>query len=145
MGEYEFSTLIDFTVFYNETLHSINVYKQYADGNNKKKSLVKITFKKLKVNLLEEAEKISLKALDSLYERVIDLHINREMDGQNIYVINRLLDSIDKELHKEFDYIFATVLTFVNKLGKFKIINNFEFPGTTDDFVKIDRIMTVDA
>lgn len=145
LGDYEFSTLVDFNVFYKEPEQAINVYKQYIDRNERKKSLIKVIFKKQKISILEDVEKISLRALDTLYERIIDLHIKREMDGHNIYVINRLLESIDKELHKEFDYIFATVLTFIDKLGKFKVINNFEFPATIYDLIKIDRIMTIDA
>jgi hypothetical protein len=145
LGDFEFSTQIDFAVFYKESEHSINVYKSYIDGGRKKKSLVKVTFVKDRIRILEEAEKISLKTLDNLYERVIDLHIRKEFDGHNIHVINSLLESLDKELYKEFDYIFETVMTFIAKLGKFNVINNYQFPESTDNLIKIDRIITVDA
>ncbi len=145
-SEFEFSTLIDFGFFYKETVHSLNIYKQYLDDKNKRhKSLLKVEFKKEKINLDEEPEKNTLDALGILFERIIDLNIANEINRQDVPVIDKLLESIDNKLLLELNYIFTIILTFISKLGRFNIINGFEFPATYDENIKIDRIVTIDA
>ena len=92
--------------------------------------------------MLEDDRRIEeLTALKRIFEKIS--YSVSEFDSNSNY--DHFIDSLKDDLKLEFQIITNHLYTFINKLGKYNIVNEFVFKSENDDPVRIEKVMVVNA
>lgn len=138
----EFSTELCFKTFYSDIRQSYRVSKDFDDN---KKTIIEVSVFKDLVKLEDEGKSFSLKNLNILFGRIVDLELSGSIERPNSCFLEELMDGIEIPVAGEFANIQASLYSFIHKLGKFNFIKNYSFRTDFLDPVIIDKITTIDG
>jgi len=134
-----FRIKIDFSNYFVTPEQVIFISYQIKD---KKISLFTLLAKR-KLWFIDHYKPIELKGLEQLFE--IMYNSTDENNQVNSFAVEKVLVELETKLNSELQYILASVFTFLDKLGKFKIIKNFRFNNNSAELVKIEKVIVQNA
>ena len=132
---------VDFVNFYTNSWQKFKVVKKHSDSWENKKSLIVFDVHKGQIMLEDDRRLVELSALKKIFEKISN---SVSDDGSDIYY-GRLIESLKEELTLEFQIITNHLYTFINKLRKYNIVNEFVFNIEHEEPVRIERVTAINA
>lgn len=139
IDDFLFRMIIDFSNYWTTLSQSI-----YISHQMKRKNIsIIMSLAKRKLWFIEHYQHIKFTGIESLFERIFELSDeNNEVDDLKL---EEELIELEIKLNSEMQYILASVFTFLDKLGKFKIIKKFQFNNNSKELVKIEKVKVQNA
>lgn len=132
---------VDFVNFYTNSRQKFKVSRKQIDTWENKKSLIVFDVHKGQIMLEDDRRLVELGALKKIYERIAA----SVSTGVHDINYNNFIESLKDELTLEFQIITNHLYTFISKLGKYNIVNEFVFNNEHEEPVRIERVTAVNA
>lgn len=91
--------------------------------------------------LEDDRRLVELGALKKIYEKISNSFSADGLDTN----FNHLIEELKDELTLEFQTITNHLYTFINKLGKYNIVNEFVFNREHEEPIRIERVTAINA
>lgn len=137
--DFQFQIEIDFLVFYNKTSQSISISRYMNALEGKNLISIFLDFKKEDFKINEDYQMLEFKALKDFFYRANDL-FNAEKFSQDKLLYKIILGNFNKEFYQEITYVFNSLLTFIDKIGKFNINKLYKYPDSREELINIEQI-----
>lgn len=138
---FDINAEVDFVDFYNNSRQKFKVTRKQTDEWNSKKAFIVFDVHKGQIMLDDDSRLVELSALKRIYEKVSDSI--SEYDTNFDY--NNFIEGLKDELKVEFQTITNHLYTFINKLGKYNIVNEFVFSRENEDPIRIQKVTAINA
>ena len=132
---------VDFLNFYTNSKQKFKVSQKHIESWDTNKALIIFDVHKGQIMLEDDRRIEELTALKRIFEKIS--YSVSEFDSNSNY--DHFIDSLKDDLKLEFQIITNHLYTFINKLGKYNIVNEFVFKSENDDPVRIEKVMVVNA
>ncbi|OGU37439.1 MAG: hypothetical protein A2068_00370 [Ignavibacteria bacterium GWB2_35_6b] len=132
---------VDFVNFYTNSRQKFKVATKQVDSWENKKSLIVFDVHKGQIMLEDDRRLVELGALKKIYEKIS----NSFSGGGSDINYTSIIESLKDELTLEFQIITNHLYTFINKLGKYNIVNEFVFNREHEEPIRIERVTAINA
>lgn len=133
---FEFNAELDLMDFFKDNRQSYNIFRMVETGVYSSKIRLRISSRKKKLILTDNLQKIELKGLFRLFEKISGI----EADSEKLR--SDLQEGIRAELADEFEFINVIIYNIFNKLGT-SIPESFIFHDDDTEPVIIEKITTL--
>lgn len=142
IGEFEFHAEIDFLKYNSEPRQKFEVIYSAPGPFNSQRLALTVTVRKGDVHSEKEIERLELNTLKKLFGRIAFLEIKNELSRTDSRLISDLMDEINFQIVREFEYINRAFLVLVDKLLPGSILRHRK-PEETGEPVIIEKIKVV--
>ncbi len=142
IDDFDIKTEIDLVTFATASYQEYTIIKKNKSLVKNLSSLVKLKVLKNKIEKSDEFYSNGLRGLKTLFDRVESLKLSSSFDKDDSYSINYLLDGILSDLIREFESINNSLLTFINKLGKYDFVKELKFNNELEPVI-IEKVYSV--
>lgn len=139
VSELEFYLEVDFRTLYLNERKNIKAAR-YFEQNDKVEIFFSVKLRT--ITLLEEPENRTLNSIKKVFDRIKVMGILNESEMINGVIYEALMDEIEYNVESEFEYIFSSVYSFLNKLKNFELINNYKFEPDDTPNIIIEKVLT---
>ncbi len=139
---FDFKTEIDLVTFATASYQEYTITKKNSSLVKKNSSLVKLKVLKNKIQKSDVFYSNGFKGLKTLFTRVENLNLSSSFDKDESHSINYLLDGISDDIILEFENINNSLLTFINKLGKFDFVKELKFADDHEPMI-IEKVYSI--
>ncbi|MEI7812229.1 MAG: hypothetical protein WCJ01_07365 [Ignavibacteria bacterium] len=137
---FEFHTELDFLSFLSMSRQQYDISMDTTDRGKNERIMLTVSAKKQTPYLNNELNPLELTSLGILFGRIIEFGTAGEMNkSDNIFLIS-LLDEINDNIIKEFEYINVGFFSLVDKLVPGSIPQKVIFPEDYKEPVIIEKI-----
>ena len=132
---------VDFVDFYTNSRQKFKVSQKHTDEWDTKKALIIFDVQKGQVMLEDDRRLEELSALKRIFEKIS----NSLSEYDDTFDYNNFIEGLKDELTLEFQIITNHLYTFINKLGKYNIVNEFVFNRENEDPIRIQKVTAINA
>ncbi|MGE5680003.1 MAG: hypothetical protein ACM34K_03905 [Bacillota bacterium] len=139
VSDFEFHAEIDLLKFNSEDRQLFDIIKDFDLPERNEKIILTVSVAKKDYSFRDDIQVIELNALRSLFERIVFLEVQGEINKYDSKALNRLMDEISLNIIKEFEYINTAFFTLVEKLIPGNNLQGLKFNAQTEP-VTIEKI-----
>ncbi|MBU2492226.1 MAG: hypothetical protein KJ571_06330 [Bacteroidetes bacterium] len=136
---FDFNTEIDFVNFYTNSRQKFKVSAKNIEDLGSKKALIVFDVHKGQIMLEDERHLEELTALKKIFEKISSSISEYDVN----FDYNNFIEGLKDELTLEFQIITNHLYTFINKLGKYNIVNEFVFNGGSENPIRIQKVTVI--
>ncbi|MGE5497608.1 MAG: hypothetical protein ACM3Q2_06050, partial [Syntrophothermus sp.] len=142
IGEFEFRAEIDFLKYNSEPRQMFEIIYSMAGSTNRQRLALTVTVKKEEIHPEKEIEQMELVTLKKLFGRIAFLEIKNELSRKDSRLISDLMDEINFQIVREFEYINRAFIALVDKLLPGSILRHRKFEEAGEPVI-IEKIKVV--
>ena len=141
IDEFEFTSEVDFVNFYTNNYQKYKVNKKKVDQWEKTKALVEFKVYKGQLMLEDNYSAFQPNAIRSIFKKIS----NSPMEIEDSHKYSDLLYGIEDDLVLEFQLITNHLYTFINKMGKYNIVNDYVFNLADEKPITLEKITAINV
>ena len=138
---FDINAEVDFVDFYNNSRQKFKVSHKHAEEGYSPKALIVFDVHKGQVMLEDDRRLVELTALKRIFEKISDSISEYDVN----FDYNNFIEGLQDDLTVEFQIITNHLYTFINKLGKYNIVNEFVFSRENEDPIRIQKVTAINA
>lgn len=143
ISDYEFISEFDFSDFYTEPFQLFNIIRKTSFGHKSYETKAKILYKKDQLSVDKELGSNSLYAIEEMFSRIGQLKLSDNSKKLDAFFLSELVSDIERNLANEFKHVLNQMHTFLTKLDKFYLKDEFKFKDSVSELVIIEDISTI--
>ena len=141
IDDFDIFAEVDFVDFYTNSRQRFKVSRKHHEEWESKKAIIVFDVHKGQVMLEDDRRLLELSALKRIFEKISDSISEYDIN----FDYNNFIEGLKDELTFEFQVITNHLYTFINKLGKYNIVNEFVFNRENEDPIRIQKVTTINA
>lgn len=140
VGEFEFQAEIDLVRFNSQSRQFFDIIKNIQNAKNKEERIIlTVSVGKDNYSLRDDIQVLELNGLRKLFQRIAYLEVANEISKFDSIALKDLMDEINFNIIREFEYINTAFFTLVEKLIPEKSLQGHKFEEQVEPVI-IEKI-----
>jgi len=145
VDEFEFITAINFTEIYSDSYHEFSIFHAGKSTKKKLEYEIKLKAEKHEISLLEKPIPIKVENISLLFDRVLEMEIQKNYNIIETHILDGLVDGIRHSLNEELNYILTVIYTFISTKHRSRIKNNFILKTQKNIPIIMQKVAIIDT
>jgi hypothetical protein len=138
---FDINAEVDFVDFYNNSRQKFKVTRKQIEEGESQKALIIFDVHKGQIMLEDDRRLVELTALKRIFDKISNSISEYDVN----FDYNNFIEGLKDDLTVEFQIITNHLYTFINKMGKYNIVNEFVFNRENEDPIRIQKVTALHA